>query len=288
MTDTPNNAMPLGRSDLRADCANCFGLCCTALPFAASADFAANKPAGTPCRHLRENFRCGVHSRLREIGYRGCTVFDCFGAGQRVSQATFEGRDWRTAPELAPGMFEAFHAMRLLHELLWYLRDALARIETESIHPKLQRSLEATEALASLAAEELLETTAAAHRIQVNALLVEASALVRARDGHRGATTGGKRTKYPIRRGADLMGARLRGENLRGADLRGAYLIATDLSNADLRRADLIGADFRDTNLCGADLRESLYLTQFQINAAKGDARTKLPAGLEKPSYWSF
>ena len=32
--------------DLKADCASCFGLCCVALPFAASADFAIDKDAG--------------------------------------------------------------------------------------------------------------------------------------------------------------------------------------------------------------------------------------------------
>ena len=34
--------------DLSGDCARCFGLCCVALPFTASADFARDKPAGTP------------------------------------------------------------------------------------------------------------------------------------------------------------------------------------------------------------------------------------------------
>jgi uncharacterized protein YjbI with pentapeptide repeats len=69
--------------------------------------------------------------------------------------------------------------------------------------------------------------------------------------------------------------------------LRGAYLIAADLSEADLRSADLIGADFRDANLSGADFTGSLFLTQFQINAAKGDARTKLPVSLNRPPHWT-
>jgi hypothetical protein len=68
--------------ELRADCASCFGLCCVALPFARSADFAADKPAGRPCANLREDFRCGIHGRLRDKGYQGCTVFDCFGASR--------------------------------------------------------------------------------------------------------------------------------------------------------------------------------------------------------------
>ncbi len=38
--------------DLKADCEKCFGLCCVALPFAASADFAFDKQAGSPCINL--------------------------------------------------------------------------------------------------------------------------------------------------------------------------------------------------------------------------------------------
>ena len=79
------------RSGLRADCERCFGLCCVALPFAVSADFALDKPAGTPCPNLRGDHRCGIHAKLRPSGFTGCTVYDCFGAGQRVSQVTFGG-----------------------------------------------------------------------------------------------------------------------------------------------------------------------------------------------------
>ena len=70
------------RSELQADCARCFGLCCVALPFAASADFAVDKAAGSPCRNLRTDFGCGIHAELRQRGFNGCTVYDCFGAGQ--------------------------------------------------------------------------------------------------------------------------------------------------------------------------------------------------------------
>ncbi len=86
------------QAELRGDCQRCFGLCCVALPFAASADFAVGKDAGTPCRNLQDDHRCGIHARLRQTGFTGCTVYDCFGAGQQVSQVTFGGRDWRSGP----------------------------------------------------------------------------------------------------------------------------------------------------------------------------------------------
>ncbi|WP_433365484.1 pentapeptide repeat-containing protein [Streptosporangium sp. CA-115845] len=264
-------------SRLRADCANCFGLCCVALPFAASADFAIDKDAGKPCVNLRADFRCGIHANLRERGFPGCTVFDCFGAGQQVSQVTFGGQDWRQAPGTARRMFEVFPVMRQLHELLWYLTEALALPQARPIHDDLRHALDDTERLTRGSAETLVETDVAAVRQGVNALLLRTSELVRAE------VPGRKRNH----RGADLIGARLKGANLRGANLRGAYLIAADLRNADLRTADLIGVDLRDADLRGADLTGSIFLTQAQVNAARGDAATTLPAALIRPAHWS-
>ncbi|CAM5481560.1 hypothetical protein SHIRM173S_07111 [Streptomyces hirsutus] len=87
---------------LRGDCAQCFGLCCVALPFTASAAFAVDKEAGRPCRNLREDHRCGIHARLRQEGFSGCTVYDCFGAGQKVSQVTFGGEAAHPGPGAGP------------------------------------------------------------------------------------------------------------------------------------------------------------------------------------------
>lgn len=265
-----------GRTALRADCASCFGLCCVALPFAASADFAVDKDAGQPCTNLLADFRCGIHANLREKGFPGCTVFDCFGAGQQVSQRTFGGRDWRQAPGAARRMFEVFPVMRQLHELLWYVTEAAELPAAAPVRGELRSALEEIENLTEGTAEELAALDVAALRDEVNPLLLRASELVR-------AEAPGPRKN---RRGADLIGARLRGADLRGANLRGAYLIAADLREADLRWADLIGADFRDANIGGADLTGSLFLAQAQLNAAKGNAATRLPATFDRPAHW--
>lgn len=272
------------RASLKADCENCFGLCCVALPFAASADFAVDKNAGQPCRHLQADFRCGVHAGLRERGFRGCTVYDCFGAGQHVSHLTFGGRDWRQVPESAKSMFEVFPVMWQLHELLWYLSEALELEAARPIRGELELALDETTRLTQLDAGSLQALDVAAHRANVNKLLLQASELARGTALRRET----KPVKHPkgIGRGADLIGAKLKDADLRGANLRGAYLIAADLRGADLRAADVIGADFRDTDIRGADLSTSLFLTQAQLNAAKGDAGTKLPAALERPPYW--
>ncbi|MFC7447893.1 pentapeptide repeat-containing protein [Rhodococcus daqingensis] len=263
-------------TSLQADCRNCFALCCVALPFARSADFAVDKAGGTPCTNLLDDFRCGIHTDLRHRGFTGCTVYDCFGAGQKVSQQTFDGRDWRRDPAGAGAMFEVFPIMRQLHELLWYLNESLATAAAEPLRDELRDAWDRTVQLTDGDAESVARTDVDLHRQAVNGLLLQVSELVR------GAVPGRKREH----RGADLIGAKLRGANLRGANLRGAYLIGADLRQADLRSSDLIGADFRGADLRGADLSGSIFLTQFQVNAAKGDASTRLPAALAVPPHW--
>jgi uncharacterized protein YjbI with pentapeptide repeats len=247
-----------------------------ALPFARSADFAADKPAGRPCANLREDFRCGIHGRLRDKGYQGCTVFDCFGAGQKVSQVTFGGTDWRRAPETARAMFAVFPVMRQLHELLRYVTEALGHPAARPVHKDLRRALAHIDGLTRGSAESVTALDVNALRGEVNALLLRTSELVRV----------GVSCRRKNRRGADLMGAGLAGADLRGASLRGALLVAADLRRADLRDADLIGADLRDADLSGADLTGALFVTQSQLDAARGDAVTKVPEGLHRPSHW--
>jgi hypothetical protein len=109
---------------LRRDCARCAGLCCVALAFDRSALFAFDKPAGTPCSHLTSRHRCRIHATLEERGFAGCAAYDCLGAGQRVTQELFAGRSWQDEPALAESMFDAFRALREVHELLLLLHTA--------------------------------------------------------------------------------------------------------------------------------------------------------------------
>ncbi|MER6911655.1 pentapeptide repeat-containing protein [Streptomyces sp. NPDC000594] len=269
-------APPWGDPELRADCASCSGLCCVALPFAASADFAVDKPAGQPCRNLDRDFRCGIHTRLRTGGFTGCAVYDCFGAGQKISRHT-SGGDWRHDRAGAAATFAALPVVRLLQELRWYLRETLAHAAARPVHDRARELLARTEELTGLDPDRLAALDTAAHRQRVGAVLQRASELVRAPAGRRAKD----------RKGADLLGARLRGADLRGASLRGALLIAADLTGADLRGADLLGADLRDTELSGADLTGSLFLTRPQLNAARGDRATRLSPGVERPAHWS-
>lgn len=244
--------------------------------FGRSADFALDKPAGVSCPHLAADFGCSIHASLRDRGFPGCDVFDCFGAGQQIVQVTFGGSDWRTTPSLAGPMFSVFPAMRQLQELLWYLAEALTLSPAAPLHAEVRAVQEETAALTRLGPGELATLDVGAHSRRAGELLDRVSALVRSTVAERA----------PDRRGSDLMGARLRAADLRGASLRGAYLIGADLTSADLRRADLLGADLRDADLSGADLTGALFLTQPQLTAAKGDTATRLPDWARRPPHW--
>ncbi len=248
-------------SALRADCSRCFGLCCVVPTFVASADFALSKPAGSPCSNLRDDFGCGIHADLRPSGFAGCTVYDCFGAGQRVAQVTFGGRDWRSVPEVADEMFAVFPVMRHLHELLWYLTEALSLQPTGALHDRLTAACAETELAASGGPDALVSVDVDARRQDVNALLLQVSEAVRIAGGGLG----------PELRGADLVGADLRGSDLQRASLRGALLVGADLRGADLTLADLTGADLRGADLRGTDLTTALFVTTAQRRTAKHD-----------------
>lgn len=262
------------RSGLRADCSRCQALCCVAPAFAASADFAIDKPAGVPCPKLRDDLGCGIHADLRELGMPGCAVFDCFGAGQHVVQTVLPGRHWRDSPETAAEVFAVFPLVRQLQELRWYLAEALDRLAPGPLRDEVERAQQAAEATAYAPPAELLELDPTALRREVGPLLDRVSDAVRT----------GRRARD--RRGADLVGRDLRRTPLRGASLRGAYLIGADLRGADLSRTDVLGADLRAADVRGARLAEALFLTQPQVDAAVGDAATTLPGVLGRPRHW--
>jgi Pentapeptide repeats (8 copies) len=265
------------RLELRADCTRCFALCCVAPEFSASADFAIDKAAGQPCPNLRADFRCSIHDRLRPRGFAGCATFDCYGAGQQVAQVTFGGRDWHADPTLAGPMFAAFAVMRQLHELLWYLNEALALCAADQFCDELDQAFAATERMANSAPDELINLDVDAHRQQVNVVLLRLSEHVRERAGRHG----------PDLRGADLAGKDLTGADLAGACMRGALLIGAHLRNVDLSYADLTGADLRGADLSGADLETGMFTSQPQLDSANGNSSTKLPSRLSRPSHWA-
>lgn len=271
----------LDRESLRPDCANCFALCCTALGFSRTTDFAIDKPAGTPCQNLASDFSCTIHDSLRPRGFRGCTVFDCFGAGQNVSRNLFQGISWKADTATANTMFLSFKAVRQLHEMLWYLAEATSRtFDPDTSHQANELRMTIENAMAET--QQVLSLDLGDMHARVRSVLMDVSEEVRSSY----LATGDDHLHAALVPGADLMGRKMKSRSLRGADLRGAYLIAADLRDCDFSGADLLGADLRDARLEGADLSRSLYLTQAQLNAAQGDAHTRLPCDVTSPAHW--
>lgn len=253
---------------LEPDCGQCVGLCCVALPFRPSHGFAFAKDAGEPCRNLDASYGCAIHASLRSAGMSGCTTYECFGAGQHVTQVVYAGATWRGSADGGSEMFAVFAVVQRLHEMLVLLDQASALAPGPGLtrlRGQVARHTEGTPA-------EILDT----ELDRLAALVGEAL-----REVSRGVRGGG-----PSYVGNDLVGHDLRATDLAGADLRGALLIAADLRDAVLDRTDLLGADLRDTDVSGADLSTSLFLTQPQLNSARGSATTLLPDHLRRPVAW--
>lgn len=117
----------MNRPSLRADCAHCVALCCVALSFERSAEFALDKPAGHPCPNLSANFSCAIHAQRVERGFSGCIAYECMGAGQRVTAlfgAAARAPDSATRARIG----RSFAIMRRIH-------DALHLLEIASVLP---------------------------------------------------------------------------------------------------------------------------------------------------------
>ena len=97
--------------------------------------------------------------------------------------------------------------------------------------------------------------------------------------------------------GAAFMLARLEGAVFNRARLEEASFPRAHLERAEFRNARLEGvifwgarlegADFAGAHVEGADMQGASGLTQDQLEAAFGDARTQLPEGLTPPLHWS-
>jgi hypothetical protein len=93
---------------LRADCGSCCGLCCIVPDQLTDQGFRFDKAAESPCRHLDGLHRCSIHTTRSIRGYAPCTAFDCFGAGQWITQELFGGARWTDSADLARRMFAAY------------------------------------------------------------------------------------------------------------------------------------------------------------------------------------
>ncbi len=258
---------------LTIDCAHCSGLCCIALYFAKTEGFPADKPSGKPCQNLRPDFRCAIHTKLIPSNMKGCLAYDCFGAGQKVTQDIYQGKNWQTAPEIAKQMFAVFLIVFQLHQMLWYLVEAATINSEEGSASDIEALIFENAKMTQLSPDEILALDIEKYRSKVNEILKEISARFAGKQADQRRTT-------------DYIGKNFKRANLDGQDFHMALLIASNLEGCSLRGANFLGADLRDTNIKNTDVSKSVFLTQMQVNAATGNHSTKLPANLVHPTAW--
>lgn len=104
--------------------------------------FAIDKAAGQLCPNLDECGRCSIHASRAREGYQGCVDFDCFGAGQRVTQQFFGGLSCIDDPSLREPMSRAFATVLRAHECL----SLLDRARNLDLAPSDRRLLDALSA----------------------------------------------------------------------------------------------------------------------------------------------
>ena len=262
--------------NLTIDCEKCSGLCCVSLYFAKTEGFPENKVAGMPCKNLMSDFRCNIHSNLVGCNLKGCLAYDCFGAGQKVTQMIYGGGNWKTSPELAKEMFDVFLIVVQLQQMLGYLVEAATIIPAETLKGDIDALILENEQMTQLCPREILALDVEQYRSGVNQVLKKVSKLVAE------VASGSSNNKKTI----DYIGKNFKKANLAGKDLSMALLIAANLEGCNLYGTNFLGADLRDANIKNTDLSDSVFLTQMQVNAAIGNAKTKLPEGLTYPTTW--
>ncbi|WP_249423824.1 pentapeptide repeat-containing protein [Nocardioides coralli] len=237
------------------------------LPFRREGGFGADKAGGVPCGHLDVDDHCTIHDTLRRDGWSGCATFDCFGAGQHVSQVIYGGVSWREGANLGE-MAAVLSVVRQLHEMLSHLAEVGRRA------PDPDAARLSAEIVALTHAEPITLLTADLDTLRSRVSPVLRAATVRLH---------GRAQPMP----ADLVGADLAGADLSRADLRGASLVRADLRGAELARADLLGADLRDADVRGARLGQAWFVSQPQLNGSVGDGATTIPSQLTRPAHWA-
>ncbi len=113
---------PIVWPELEANCSRCTGLCCVAYPFVDGEKFGYEKPADKACKHLGPDCRCSIHENREEMGFKGCILFDCHGAGQRVVNEVFHYVNWQTEGVESGEILQAFRSLTRVHAALAQLK----------------------------------------------------------------------------------------------------------------------------------------------------------------------
>lgn len=260
---------------LKVDCEKCSGLCCTALFFSKMDGFPENKVAGKPCRQLQNNYSCKIHSELKERNMKGCIGYDCFGAGQHVTQYIYKGKTWQTSKEQAKEIFDVFVIISQLYQIRYFLEESKIIITAKELWSDIQSLIDENEDLCNSTPHTILDIDIEMYRSKVNNILKKVCGCITncfKNSDNKGLT--------------EFLGKNFKKRDMSGLDLSTKLLIAANFDSCIFNGTIFLGADTRDTNFSNADLREAVFLTQGHINSAKGNLNTKLPPHLDYPVTW--
>lgn len=161
-----------------------------------------------------------------------------------------------------------------MFQLRFFLYESKKLASSEILLPEIEQLLQENDAICKLSIEEMLHYPIDSYQDKVNYILKKSCVELKKFLGVKKVTE------------TNFLNRNFRGKNLSGFDFNMKPLIASDFHNCKLKGATFIRTDTRDANFDGADLREAVFLSQGQINAAKGSRRTKLPKHLKYPVTW--
>lgn len=260
--------------NLKVDCSNCSGLCCTALFFSKIDGFPENKVAGKPCSKLKEDYRCMIHSDLAKQNMKGCIGYDCFGAGQHVTQNIYKGETWKNSKLNSKEIFDVFIMVFQLYQIRYFLEEAITIIPAKELWEDIQKLIIENETMCNYSPENILNIEIDKYRDKVNNILKQVIASISNSFNNKKKQVG------------NFLGKNFKNKDMSGYDLSMNLLIAANFDSCVFNGTVFLGADTRDTNFSNADLSEALFLTQGQVNSAKGNRNTKLPKHLDYPVTW--
>lgn len=259
-------------------CEKCCGLCCVALYFTKSDGFPKDKEAGAAYENLQNDYRCKMYPELSKQRLKGCMTYDCFGAGQFITRHLKSLPNWLIiSPKEAVRIFDSYLVVLKVHQTLWYLSQCLMLCLPQSEKEDAKSFINEGSALIETPLEMMSVLDTQPFCEKSNVYLRRICAIYQ--------TGSCNVNKTQI---SNYMGKNMQRKNLAGIDFSMSLLIAANLVKANLYGANFLGADMRDTNICDTDLSQCLFLTQFQINSAKGNSNTILPPYLHKPKTWDF
>lgn len=254
--------------ELSYDCRDCHGLCCSAFYFAKVDGFPYDKAEKRRCMHLAKDHRCQIHDSLHTSGCHGCMTYDCLGAGPAA--VSLYTADDLLQEDSMQELYEVFPVMTQLHQMLAYILEAEMVTQEHRLHHQLEDAYTKIQQIKQ--SKTALMTPATLQRCYgiVNPLLKQVW----------------KQVQLMYRSDHKKPGKSLAHQHLIGIDFSMQCLIQADLTGSVLDGCCFLGTDTRDCKVHHADLRNTLFLTQMQVNQMKGNAKTILPPPIRKPSHW--